>query len=237
MPAIGNFIVNVGDGWKNFRSGIEDVCRISVEAMTKFTVGAERFCARRGESRAEFGLARKTGTRLDCSHGDERDFERDDIVGLKGEIGDDEGTVVGSGDAEFIMAGRDWKNSEDTFAIRGAGNGLAGLQTPQRKNCARNRNGDVRKTGVANDAIERSGVLRLLTGDAKNLPCRFARLLRGWLLRCRLMKIASITRGRCAEAHGAGSEGCAKGGSGMPRDRIAHESRPEMSGMEQGVAH
>ena len=135
------------------------------------------------------------------------------------------------------MARLDWKNAEDTFAIRGAGNGLAGLQTPQPENCARNRNGDVRETGVANNAVECGGVLRLLTRDAKNLSCGLARLLRGRLLRRRLMKIAGITRCGGAETYGAGSEGCAKCGSGMPRDRIAHESRPEISGMEQGVAH
>src|SRR5439155_12541194 len=111
------------------------------------------------------------------------------------------------------------------------------LQAAQSKNCARNGNGDVRKTGVAKDAIECGGVLGLLTRDAKNLPHGLARLLRGWLLRHRLTKIAGITRGRSAEAHGAGSEDCATSRSGMPRDRIAHESRPEIFGMEQGGAH
>ena len=52
MPAVGNFVVNVGDRWKNFRGGIENVSGIGVEAMTEFTVGAEGFFAGCGKGKA-----------------------------------------------------------------------------------------------------------------------------------------------------------------------------------------
>jgi len=237
LPAIRNFVVDICDGWKSFGGRVENVRGIGVETMAKLAVRAERFRTRSGECRAELGLAREARASLDGGGCDQRDFEGDDFVGLERKISNDERAVIGSSDAKFVMAGKNGENAEDTFAGGGARDCLASLQIAQSELSAGNGDGSAGKAGVADDAVERGGILRLLTGYAEGLRIRFARLLGGGLLRSGLTRIARSKYGGRAKAGRTGSEGCAKYASRMARERVAHASRPEMSGMKPGIAH
>ena len=114
---------------------------------------------------------------------------------------------------------------------------MAGLQIAQSELSTGNGDGGAGKTGVADDAVECGGVLRLLARNAEGLLVRFAGLLGSGLLRSGLTGIARVSWNECAKTCGTGSEGCAKYASRMARKRVAHASRPEMSGMKPGIAH
>ena len=114
---------------------------------------------------------------------------------------------------------------------------MAGLQIAQSELSTGNGDGNPGEARVTDDAVERGGILRLLTGYAEGLRIRFARLLGGGLLRSGLTRIACSKYGGRAKAGHTGGEGCAKYASRMARERVAHASRPEMSGMKPGIAH
>ncbi len=167
LPTIGNLVVDVRDGGKNFGRGIENIGRVRIEAVAKLAIGAEGFRTGCGKCRTEFGLARQAGTSFNGGSGYERDFEGDDFVGREGNVGQDERAVLGRGDAEFIVAWLNREDAEDAFAACGARIGLTRLEIPQGQDGAGNGNGDIGKTGITNDAVERSGGLGLLPRNAQ----------------------------------------------------------------------
>jgi len=105
-PAVWNSVVDVGHGRKCVRRNIFDVGGIGIEAMTKLAIGAERWLRFGRKSGTEFGETREAGARLGSRGSDQRNFEGEDFVRLKSEIGKKEKRELFGFDAQLIVTRR-----------------------------------------------------------------------------------------------------------------------------------
>src|ERR1700687_3568236 len=82
----------------------------------KFPVPAIGNSCTRWKRGTKFRLSRQSGLRFYRGLGQQRNFERDHFVRLKGKVRNGKRSVVLCGNSELVVAGRHGEKTEDAFA-------------------------------------------------------------------------------------------------------------------------